>query len=342
MEKLEKLTDQQIESLENTNHKTSFNTIKYWTNQPLNRAKIIINKQSKKLKKIKSNTLKNSIKRARNSLKTNSKSNAKMNTSSLNCWYTNATSLNNKFDDFTAQIDIHKPHAIFVTETWWDETSTKNVEGYTLFFRDRDGRGGGVALYVLTELYPISVNIDQLNSKTIEQIWCFVNIGKESIILGNIYRPGNVSKSINKEIIESIKSAHSLITKKVCTGICLCGDYNYSNINWSDEGFGSWIEGTENSAGAFLECLENLNLKQNVVEPTFQIDLGKNSNVLDLILTENENRIFKLEHLPPLGAKTHAHHVLKFSYSTEGSESPKKVEKMRFNYKKGNYVEISD
>ena len=75
LEKLEKLTDQQIESLENTNHKTSFNTIKYWTNQPLNRAKIIINKQSKKLKKIKSNTLKNSIKIARNSLKTNSKSN---------------------------------------------------------------------------------------------------------------------------------------------------------------------------------------------------------------------------------------------------------------------------
>ena len=38
----------------------------------------------------------------------------------------------------------------------------------------------------------------------------------------------------------------------------------------------------------------------------------------------------------------HAHHVLKFSYSTESSESPKKVEKMRFNYIKGNYVEISD
>ena len=51
---------------------------------------------------------------------------------------------------------------------------------------------------------------------------------------------------------------------------------------------------------------------------------------------------FKLEHLPPLGAIIHAHHVLKFSYSTEGSESPKKVEKMRFNYIKGNYVEISD
>ena len=176
MEKLEKSTNQQTKSLGNTNHKTSFNTIKYWTNQPLNKAQTNIKKQSKKLKKIKSNTLKNSIKRARNSLKINSKSNTKVNASSLNCWYTNATSLNNKFDDFTAQIDIHKPHAIYVTETWWDETSTKNVDGYTLFFSDRDGRGGGVALYVLTELNPISVNIDQLNSKTIEQIWCFVNI----------------------------------------------------------------------------------------------------------------------------------------------------------------------
>ena len=95
---------------------------------------------------------------------------------------------------------------------------------------------------------------------------------------------------VKVSIKKSIKSAHSLITKKVCTGICLCGDYNYLNINWSDDG--SWIESTENSAVAFLECLENLNLKQNVVEPTFQIDLGKSSNVFDLILTENENRIF--------------------------------------------------
>ena len=105
--------------------------------------------------------------------------------------------------------------------------------------------------------------------------------------------------------------------------------------------FPNMIEGTDTSAEVFLECLESLHMKQNVIEPTFQIDLGINSSVLDLILTENENRIFKLEHLPPIGVITHAHHVLKFSYSTEGSENVKKVEKFRFNYKEGNYSKIS-
>jgi hypothetical protein len=54
-----------------------------------------------------------------------------------------------------------------------------------------------------------------------------------------------------------------------------------------------------------------------------------------------KNRIFKLEHLPPLGVIIHAHQVLKFSYSTEGSENVKKVEKFKFNYKEGNYSKIS-
>ena len=98
--------------------------------------------------------------------------------------------------------------------------------GYDLFYSDIDGRAGGVALYVLKELSPISVNIERLSSKEKEQTWCFVNFGTESILLGNKYRPGNVNRIKTKEIMQSLKSAHGLLNKRLCTGICICGDFS--------------------------------------------------------------------------------------------------------------------
>ena len=77
----------------------------------------------------------------------------------LSCWYTNATSLNNKFNDLLLEIDSRKPQIIMICETWWTEASTTNIKGYTLFRRDRIGkRGGGVCIYVndLIKAYNIS------------------------------------------------------------------------------------------------------------------------------------------------------------------------------------------
>ena len=54
---------------------------------------------------------------------------------------------------------------------------------------------------------------------------------------------------------------------------------------------------------------------QNKVNPTFQVKLGSDSNVLDLIITECENRLFLVKHFPPLGGIDHGHHVITFNYS---------------------------
>ena len=50
--------------------------------------------------------------------------NKKTNADQFTCWYTNETSLNNKFDEFTEDIDRSKAQVIFVCETWWTEMST--------------------------------------------------------------------------------------------------------------------------------------------------------------------------------------------------------------------------
>ncbi len=59
--------------------------------------------------------------------------------SSLRCWYTNATSLNNKFDVFKTEL-AHQdyPDLVFVTETWFKETSLMHMYQYDLYKVTRD------------------------------------------------------------------------------------------------------------------------------------------------------------------------------------------------------------
>ena len=48
----------------------------------------------------------------------------------INCFYTNTTSLNNKFDEFIEEIDENKAQLIMVCETWWTEESAMNIDGF--------------------------------------------------------------------------------------------------------------------------------------------------------------------------------------------------------------------
>ena len=65
----------------------------------------------------------------------------------LNCFYTNATSMNNKFDELINEIHANKSQVIMVCETWWTDQSATNIVGFNLFRKDREfSRGGGVCI----------------------------------------------------------------------------------------------------------------------------------------------------------------------------------------------------
>ena len=69
---------------------------------------------------------------------------------SLNCVYLNATSLDNKLDEFKVVVDTYCPEIIAVSETWFKNNSIVNVTGYNIYRTDRCDRrkGGGVCLYI--------------------------------------------------------------------------------------------------------------------------------------------------------------------------------------------------
>jgi hypothetical protein len=97
------------------------------------------------------------------------------------------------------------------------------------------------------------------------------------------------------------------------------------------------------TASYFIDCMNDCFMHQNVLLPTFQVSFGSESNLLDLILSENGNRINCLEHLPPLGGISHGHHVLRFNYSFKDERINGKSQiKQKLLFKRGNYSELSE
>ena len=72
----------------------------------------------------------------------------------LSVYYTNCRSILNKIDLLRGLACVEKFDIIALTETWLDMSGKVfnpevKIDGYTLFYKDRENRrGGGVALYV--------------------------------------------------------------------------------------------------------------------------------------------------------------------------------------------------
>ncbi len=70
----------------------------------------------------------------------------------VNCWYTKATSLNNKINEVRLLVHMHQLDVFSVTETWYKESSDAIIDSYGLYQSDRKGHGEGVCIYVKNEL----------------------------------------------------------------------------------------------------------------------------------------------------------------------------------------------
>ena len=206
----------------------------------------------------------------------------------LSCWYSNATSLNNKFDEFFEEINASKSQVVFVCETWWTDKSATNVPGYNLYRKDRQfSRGGGVCIYIRDNLNYYPVNEKCLLNENVEQIWCVIEVAKEKILGGCIYRTGNSDLKNSVDITKSLKMANRLKDSKSCSALLICGEFNFSSIKWNQENFIDNISVNDNIANQFINCLQDCFMHQNVIKLSFKNNLGRETNILDLILTEN-------------------------------------------------------
>ena len=256
----------------------------------------------------------------------------------LKCFYTNATSLNNKFDELIEEINNKEAQLIMVCETWWTEESATNIDGFSLFRKDREySRGGGVGIYVANSIKSYQVTEECFLDNKIEQVWCSIEIGLDNILCGCIYRTGVSDISNCEKITKSIRYAYDAWQKGKYSGILICGDFNFSNIKWLKDGSCIMVKESDLIASNFIECMNDCFIYQNVLLPTFQVSYGSESNLLDLVLSESNNRIDNLKHLPPLGGIEHGHHVLNFNYNFKNEKIDSETEgKHKILFKSGN------
>ena len=105
---------------------------------------------------------------------------------------------------------------MFITETWFDESSDANIENFEVFRRDRGSRGGGIAIYIRSNLRSSEISDDALSGKlnrTIaEQLWLSLDFEGTSVLIGCIYRPekstSERARSSSDYLPASIKSGH--------------------------------------------------------------------------------------------------------------------------------------
>ena len=70
-------------------------------------------------------------------------------------------------------VKVTEPQIISISETWGNEGSSFNLDGYKMYRDDRERRGGGAILYIKSEL-------DQRECKTLKSLnyessaWCWV------------------------------------------------------------------------------------------------------------------------------------------------------------------------
>ena len=118
----------------------------------------------------------------------------------LNCLYTNATSLVNKWSDFNSLAAfLNSPHVILITETWFNALSNCKLDNYQLYCKNREmARGGGVAIYVRRDVESFEVSEAVLSNTRSEQVWCNVKTKDETVLVGCIYRPPNADGELDQ------------------------------------------------------------------------------------------------------------------------------------------------
>ena len=209
----------------------------------------------------------------------------------LKCLLLNACSIRNKINELEVHINNEELDIIAVTETWLTEDvldSELLIPGFTLYRKDRfnvrDAKGGGVLVYINSQL--VSIAVDKLNSKECESLFIQIgNIHKDGILFGICYRSNTASDYEIEQMLDAIATASS-------SRLVVVGDFNYPNIDWDELTCDAHSQ-------RFFDIMTDSFLVQHVLEPTRQ------NNVLDLVFSSEKDMIDNVCVLGHLGKSDH-------------------------------------
>ena len=190
----------------------------------------------------------------------------------------NIRSLLPKLDELILLATKTNAAVIGITESWLDdsvEDSEVEVCGYSILRHDRNRHGGGVCLYIRSDI-SFSPSID-LQTNNVETVWSEVLLPKtRPILTGICYRPPKQSDFV--DLLElSFNEGHSF------NEYILLGDFNTDILLPMNNFLVNALRNFEHAFG----------LKQLIVEPT-RVYINKES-AIDLILVSDPEKYVSQE-----------------------------------------------
>ena len=266
-----------------------------------------------------------------------------MTCSNINLLYTNIDQLPNKRDDLLMAISDSKPNIIVLTEVIPKaqrhpiDLATISIPEYTLHVNfelniaDLGTSGKrGIGIYTRDRLSATKISFE--NSNFEEQLWISIRLrSQDKLLLGGIYRsPSTDITTSTKQLCSLLK----IVTDANPSHLMIMGDFNYPEIDWN---YTISRAAEIHPSHIFLHSIQDSLLYQHVTQPT-RHRLGESPNTLDLIITNEEGMINKINPLPPIGNSDHICLNVFTSMYTEEPMAPQP----RLNLFKGNYGKISE
>ncbi|XP_072043470.1 uncharacterized protein [Amphiura filiformis] len=201
----------------------------------------------------------------------------------------NFQSIFKKKEVFWELLDATKPDIVFGSETWL-KPDKHNGEifppDYNVFRKDRNDGWGGVLLAIHTSLVSHQLDI----KPDAEIVAAKIINGKQSIILGALYRP----PSTKQDYMEALnKAIEDICLSNPNTAVWIAGDANLPDIDWpTDQVIGHQYPKALNESFLRIQLIARVGLEQLVDFPT-RLD-----SILDIVVTNRPSLVNRCEGLP--------------------------------------------
>ena len=213
---------------------------------------------------------------------------------------------------------------VAITESWANSSiddAEVALEGFRLFRKDREReveqKGGGVLLYVRNEI--VACELTEIRNGKCEAVWIQARNHKGvRICIGNCYRSPTASKEENEALLEAIRLAAA---KEKC--FLLVGDFNYPGIDWQEMS-------ASGDGERFMDIVQDNFLHQHVKQAT------RGANILDLVISSEEDLVDDLRIGSPIGGSDHASIEFRLNLSWRVKEE----NNIGLDYRKADYVSI--
>ena len=156
-----------------------------------------------------------------------------------------------------------------------------HIENFVPFRTDRGGgrKGGGVVVYILRDLAPVTATVLSKSNGTVE--FSILHIKSHNIIIISIYRPPDCPVRLFAEAIDLIKEKLDEL-EETGANLVMLGDFNFPNINWQTKNvYGGSVENRQQTQ-ILCDLTDRHCMEQYIQKPT------RGKNILDLLFLNNE------------------------------------------------------